>query len=135
MLKPRKANVTNTTLSVNDMFTYFKSISNPRDITYEADEDVYEYLRCYEAGRLNDLNELNDFISEAEVHKSIKELKCGKSAGPDLLLNELYVFSLDILLSKLTCLFNAVFRSSHFPLSWQTGLIVPLHKKGDTDDI
>ena len=112
------------------------NISNPRDITYEADEDVYEYLRCYEAGRLqSDYKELNDFISEAEVHKSIKELKCGKSAGPDLLLNELYVFSLDILLSKLTCLFNAVFRSSHFPLSWQTGLIVPLHKKGDTDDV
>ena len=89
---------------------YFKSISNPRDITYEADEDVYEYLRCYEAVRLqSDYKELNDFISEAEMHKSIKELKCGKSAGPDLLLNELYVFNLDILLSKLTCLFNVYF--------------------------
>ena len=40
-----------------------------------------------------------------------------------------------IWISKLTCLFIAVFRSSHFSLSWQTGWIVPLHKKGDTDDV
>ena len=41
--KPKPA----TQLSENEFGDYFKSISNPTDIVYNADENVYEYLRNY----------------------------------------------------------------------------------------
>ena len=32
-------------------------------------------------------------------------------------------------------LFNKLFDLRYFPADWSEGFIVPLHKKGDTDDV
>ena len=95
---------------------YFKSISNPKNIIYEADDDIFEHLRTYQQGQLQtEYDQLNISITDSEVHKAVSELKCGKAVGNDLLINELYICADAILLPKLTCLFNVIFKSSHFP--------------------
>ena len=74
-------------------------------------------------------------ITDSEVHKAVSELKCGKAAGNDLLINELYICADAILLPKLTCLFNVIFKSSHFPTAWREGVIVPIKKKSNINDV
>lgn len=126
-----------STLSGDDFFEYFKGLGNPDDVSYIADDDVYEYIRMYDDGVLEDaVEELNDpFIEEEEVIKGIKQLKTGKSAGHDLIINEFFMYALEALGSKLTSLFNIVFSSGHFPKAWSSGLVVPLHKKGNKCEV
>ena len=56
------------------------------------------------------------------------------SAGSDNLINEYFKNAAEILLDPLFILFNTILDSRSFPRNWATGLIVPLHKKGDYDD-
>ena len=124
---------------VKDFYEYFKELSNPDDISLTPDEDVYEYLNQYQ-DRCNKINhsmyeELNCAIECEEVEKAIKDLKCGKAAGHDMLINEIYIYACETLAPKLTCLFNIVFNSGYFPSSWSDGIIIPLHKKGSTQNV
>ena len=120
---------------INDFCEYFKTISNPDDVIYTADEDIYDFLTRYkgeEEKYISSLyDELNNTIDCEEVEKAIKDLKTGKAAGHDLLINELYIYAVEQLTPKLCCLFNAIFKSGCFPKSWTDGIIMPLHKKGD----
>jgi len=43
--------------------------------------------------------------------------------------------SFDIILPHLVDLFNAILNSGCFPDEWSRGIIVPLHKKGDPNDV
>ena len=74
---------------------------------------------------------MNVPITESEVIKAIKQLKHGKSSGPDLLINDFFIYTCDILASKITALFNVILMSGHFPKSWTEGVIIPIHKKGN----
>ena len=49
-------------------------------------------MRMYETGVLSiQYNELNNIMSDSEVELAIKQLKRGKAAGCDHLINELYI--------------------------------------------
>ena len=76
------------------------------------------------------LNELDTEISNAEITTAIKQLKNGKSPGPDKYLNNYFIHGKDVLLPYLLVLFNTVLQTGHFPESWSEGYIIPLHKKG-----
>ena len=74
---------------------------------------------------------MNVPITESEVIKAIKQLKHGKSSGPDLLINDFFIYTCVVLASKITALFNVILMSGHFPKSWTEGVIIPIHKKGN----
>ena len=76
------------------------------------------------------LNELDTEISNAEITAAIKQLKNGKSPGPDKYLNNYFIHGKDVLLPYLLVLFNTVLQTGHFLESWSEGYIIPLHKKG-----
>ena len=106
-------------------------MSNPNDINYVVDEDIYEYMCMYDTGVFSiQYNELNNIKSDSEVELAIQQLKHDKATGRDHLINDLYIYGCDQLIPKLSALFNVVFKSSHFPRLWQEGIIVPIHKKG-----
>ena len=127
---------TSSLLTCTDFFEYFKDLGNPSDVSYVADDDIYERIRTHDEGLLNDsFQELNDVITHAEVIKAIKELKSGKSAGPDLLINEFFVNTCETITDKLVILFNIIFSSGHFPLSWVDGVVIPIHKKGSKNTV
>ena len=129
---PKKNRSENScSLTLNDFGKYFKTLGNPDDVVYIADDDVYEYLRSYNDGNVEVLyEELNYFITTEETINAIKGLKYGKSAGPVLLINEFYINACGALTDKLTLLFNIVLNSGYFPNTWTEGVIVPIHKKG-----
>ena len=70
-------------------------------------------------------------ITQAEVTEVVHKLLGGKAPGVDEIRPE-YLKSLDVVgLSWLTRLCNIAWRSGTVPLDWQTGVVVPLYKKGD----
>ncbi len=79
--------------------------------------------------------ELDIEISQSEIGSAIKQLKTGRSGGPDLLLNEFFIYGGEPLLPVLTTLFNTAFTGGCFPNTWSEGHIIPLHKKGNVNEV
>ena len=69
-----------------------------------------------------------------EVQWSLGRIKHGKSPGPDRILGDFLKFFKFVLAFPLTKLFNFVWETAAFPVSWAQSIIVPLHKKGSTTD-
>uniref|UniRef100_A0A3P9GYB4 Reverse transcriptase domain-containing protein n=1 Tax=Oryzias latipes TaxID=8090 RepID=A0A3P9GYB4_ORYLA len=70
-------------------------------------------------------------ITRAEVTEVVNELLGGRAPGVDEVRPE-YLKSLDAVgVSWLTCLCSIAWQSGTVPLDWQTGVVVPLFKKGD----
>ena len=78
---------------------------------------------------------LNSPITDFEISKAIRDLKLGKAAGHDEILNEYFKNAKDILLPLLVKLFNIIFETGMFPSSWLYGRIRPIFKnKGDSSN-
>ena len=77
---------------------------------------------------------LNKPITTAEVLLVINNLKPGKSAGHDDVVNEALKGAPKEFVEKLTCLFNRVKDQSRVPESWKRGRVVLIHKKGSKTD-
>ncbi|KAI3359362.1 hypothetical protein L3Q82_002862 [Scortum barcoo] len=97
---------------------YFEDLLNPTDLP--SNEEA-------EAG----VSEVDSSITQAEVTEVVRKLLGGKAPGVDEIRPE-YLKSLDVVgLSWLTRLCNIAWRLGTVPLVWQTGVVVPLFKKGD----
>ena len=55
--------------------------------------------------------------------------------GPDLLINEFISQEQHVFLPYLLTLFNKLLQIGYFPSSWAEGYIVPLHEKGNINDV
>ena len=100
-------NYNETKVTKDEFFNHFMSLSNPSDPFYAADDDIVDELRNIMESDMQLLfDELNVNISLVDIEKAIKQLKNGKSAGVDLLINELFVHGKDILLPYFVYLFN-----------------------------
>ena len=122
-----------TNLSESDFYEYFKRLSN--DIAENNPEEVLNFMQSFSNdNEESTFSELDAVISRTEIRNSIKKLNTNKSVGDDNLINEYFKNAAEILIEPLFTLFNKIFDSRSFPENWATGLIVPLHKKGDLDD-
>ncbi len=96
----------------------FEDLLNPAVISSEEEAETEDL-------------EADSSITHAEVTKVVGKLLGGKAPGVDEIRPE-YLKSLDVVgLSWLTRLCNIAWRSGTVPLDWQTGVVVPLFKKGD----
>ena len=124
------------TISANRFAEYFKAINNPEDAFFQLDEDGIYFQERFLDGEVQVIfSELDVEIKREEILKAIKQLKSGKSGGPDHLLNEFFIHGQHVLLPCLHSLFNKLLRAGHFPKLWAEGHIVPLHKKGDINNV
>ena len=73
--------------------------------------------------------------SETEILTCIRNLNRNKSCSEDDILNELFLDCKDVMIPLLFRLFNSIFKSGYFPESWCRGCVVPIHKKGDVDNV
>ncbi|GAA6076081.1 uncharacterized protein LOC106910031 [Tachysurus ichikawai] len=97
---------------------YFEVLLNPTDMSSTEEAEG--------GGSVVDSS-----ISQAEVTEVVEKLLSGKAPGVDEIRPE-YLKSLDVVgLSWLTRLCNIAWRLGTVPLDWQTGVVVPLFKKGD----
>ena len=70
-------------------------------------------------------------ISLVEVTEVVKQLHSGKAPGIDEIRPEMLKALGVEGLSWMTRLFNIAWKSVTVPTEWQTGMVVPLFKKGD----
>ena len=72
-------------------------------------------------------------ISRDEVTASIRNLKLGKSAGPDKIVSEMLKYVDQNVADFLVQLFNKLNDEGIFPKEWSKSIIVLIHKKGDAN--
>ena len=120
--------VKSDTLTVADLFDYFKSIyGNELDSSSEQPQDP-----ALHESQLN--AELDAEISENELKKAVFSQKNNKSTGTDLLCAELFKSSFDIICPFLLKLYNRLFANGEYPRLWGEGIIVPIFKGGNPDE-
>ena len=115
---------------------YFKAL-NSSDPFFVADEDILYFNEMYEQNEFNILmfEELNVSISEHEVNKVISQVKSNRSPGSDLLLNKFFIHGKNVLMPTICKMFNKLFDKGYFPNIWSEEYVVPLHKKGNMNDV
>ena len=115
---------------------YFRAVNNPSDPFYTPDEDILYFNERYVNNEFVIMfEELNINFSHTDIMKSIKQLKTNKSGGPDMLINEFFIHGKTILAPTLCNLFNKIFESGVFPEEWTEDYIIPLHRKGNLNDV
>ena len=127
----RKKSSPNHDITDNDFFEYFKQLSSENEDLIS--EQIADFVRDFDA-RDATFEVLDERISQAEILKAINGLSKNKSSGVDDILNEYFINASNILLEPLEVLFNKIFDSGKFPADWSTGIIIPIHKKGDVND-
>ena len=136
LLKETTDNRSVNSITSEEFENYFRGLSDPDDPFYIADDDIKHNNEQYVNGMFQILfEELNIPIQMEEYNKALKQLRNNKSPGPDLLLNEFFKHGTDELNVYILNLFNTVFESGYFPESWAEGFIIPIHKKGDRNDV
>ena len=126
-----KSHTSNNKIDIADFYNYFLSLSDPEEGFYSADPDISDELNHLMQNEMAIMfEELNVPIDIGEIEAGIKQLKMGKSAGEDLMINEFFTHGKNLLLPYFHSLFNYVFETGHFPSIWSDGLVKPLHKKG-----
>ena len=135
-LKKKKERLnTHTNLSENDFFEYFQQLSS--EISDNNPEEVIRFMQSFDNTRTErdaTFLELDEPISRLEIKNAISNLNTNKSSGIDNIVNEYFKHAAEILLELLHTLFNKILNSGSFPTQWATGVVVPIHKKGDFDD-
>ena len=118
--------------------TYFEELLNAekQDVTQEKSVKHTNHQHQYEekGGTKQDQQGTReeDTISSEEVRRIIKTLKRGKSAGHDKITPEMLKKLGTNGIEMLTAIVNKAWNKGEVPNDWRTGIIIPLHKKGDT---
>ena len=74
-------------------------------------------------------------VSEAYVGSQLRRLKPGKAVGLDYIPARLLVDSADIVANPLTAIINISSQSGVVPMEWKAARVMPLLKKGKSDDM
>lgn len=75
-------------------------------------------------------------FTEIEISKTIKLLKNNKASGPpDMVGNEFLKINNCMLVKSLCYLFNTILKHGKYPSCWNTSIITPIFKTGDTYDM
>ena len=123
-------------LSATDFANYFKSINNSYNPFFQSDDDILYFNERFLNSEIQVMfEELNGSVTQEEIMRAIRQLKNGRSGGPDKFLNEFCVYGTGSLSPFSSVLFNNIFDTGYFPESWSEEYIVPLHKKGKLDDV
>ena len=76
---------------------------------------------------------MNADITEIEIINAINSVKAGKSPGCDGFLNEMLKVSMNEIVPFLQILFQHLFSRGLFPLDLSKNIIIPIHKKVNSD--
>ena len=132
-LKPHTVN--NSSLTLDDFETYFKTQITPPNISYFEEKHMQE---IHNLMSMNDFNQIdntisneicNSIITEDEIRHHLSKLKNKKASGYDGFVGEFFKCAPSQMVPILNILFNSIFEKGEWPEKWATGLISPVHKK------
>ena len=104
--------------NVHDLAVY--SINNHGELTCDmcSDDTFTDILEIYHKKKLNQYYKM-----------------CGKAAGPDDIKTEMFHCCGTLLMPYLVAKFNTIMSTGTFPSERAKGIIVPLQKKGDVNNV
>lgn len=151
--KPRN-NLTNLKLPDSDQITSDRNVMNSaikhywntlgkmnRELNNCNDEYIHSRVNNIRRGNVIGTDQqpsslLDDMqISADDVRDAISRAKNNKSPGIDCISNELLKNGGDSLIKSLTCIFNKFLSSEETPVDWNKGIIIPIYKKGNKNDL
>lgn len=74
-------------------------------------------------------------INEEEIYAAVRKMKTKKAAGLDDIPMEAWLFGSEAVKHSLVEFFKKVWKEGRMPVKWKRSIIVPLHKRGDVNDI
>ena len=105
--KQSKANSSN--IDINEWYDHFKDLFANND-TDDSVQDASQFDNSEESDHF-----LNEEITELEVQKAIKKLKCGKACGLDGITAEILKAGGQDVVLFLTRMFNVLFEKGIYP--------------------
>jgi hypothetical protein len=134
LIKP--GNNSDPSITASEWTMHFNKILHIDDSKF--DRPFYEYVThsipIIENEVAHLAGPLDDEILEGEIFQALKKLNTGKSAGIDMVSNEMLKSASDVLRKPLAHLFNVILKSGAYPSEWATNIIVPIHKSGVKND-
>ena len=121
----------NGSVSKEDFCNHFKYMYGDSNVF--TNNDV-ENEMCNDNNVVN-VEQLDKDFTIEEIIKAISTLKRGKSGGVDLITSEMLIECQDVLSPLLCKLFNHMLLHCLYPVSWTKGIIVPIPKKGNQNDV
>ena len=109
---------------MNDFYEYFANMNKHENVSENfIDENIIN----------NSDNCIFDVLDKQftldEIKNNVQSLKRNKSFGSDLLLNEYFMETFDVLGGHLLDIFNAILYTGIYPEIWTKGTIIPIFKK------
>ena len=121
-----------TSISKDDWYEHFFNVFNL--VNANSEETINNNVVNIQPIQIvNNQGVLNCIITHEEICNSIKNLKKGKSAGPDGLVAEMFICLQHMIVPYLSKLFNDIFHTGIYPDLWTKSVIVPIHKKRSTN--
>jgi len=74
-------------------------------------------------------------LREEEIEIQLKKVKRKKATGVDDMAGEAWLYSNERIKERLKDLLKSIWKGEGFPEEWRKGVITPIHKKGDTNEV
>ena len=128
---------TNTNINKNipsnkDWLSHFQNVHSEHKINKEQ-KQIVKNLKNNENYK-HEFTELDETITDNELHNAAKNIKSKKATYSDKIKNEMIKSSIDILIKGFSKVFNLILNSGIFPTSWCEGLTTPIYKSGNSYD-
>ena len=117
-----------------EWYSHFRNLLKSDDckMDNERQQQIRNELQNLE--KTEQLRNLDYDITETEILNACKKLKNGKSSAYDMIKNEMIKSSLPYISKTIVKIFNILLKSGQFPDSWTEGIIIPIHKQGNSAD-
>ena len=119
-------------VSQQKWFDHFSTLFKDSDDLHVIEDENQPEPDNLQFDELED-NMFNADISDEEIIEATKWLNINKSVGGTCIPQQI-VFGIDLLLPFLRKLFNRLFRNGEIPTQWASSVIIPIFKKGDSEN-
>ena len=112
---------------------HFQKQGNPSHFNSNFKKEIENQLKTMEEDMMYKA-ESDSTITYKEIKKAIFDLRKGKSAGPDRILNEVIKYTNPVMINSYMKIFNVILKTGIYPKSWKESFTIPIYKSGDKND-
>ena len=118
------------------MENYWKDVGkNNRNVNSDASNYETKIKELSENGNISGNSLIDVVFDKTDLSMCIKQLSNGKACGIDQIPNEFLKYGGDAIVDSLLALFTKVKILETLPNEWKNGLLRPLHKRSDDENL